>query len=294
MKGNIVKLLPNSASKPYVLIVEDDSTTLSVYKGILQSLGGRFRIKCFTDARQALYFLEKEIKCEDTVFAILLDIHMPHLNAWQFLDIIQRFKEFNHSPPLVWLCSADSSSYTFKKSLEQAYVDRFVQKPLEWHHLKEFSEKVDEISPGSQDGKPTKTGISSPKNLFHLMRHSDRFSHYPKMKKKPIEQIILNVRSQSDLEMQVGIYLDKYEDPIYQSLVLLDFFHTLEEFIIKVIESDDAKKEALFRILMDYLVIIDRLWIQRNLQNQQKSRSFYERYKSEYQLFEFRHLSIDS
>ena len=122
------------------------------------------------------------------------------------------------------------------------------------------------------------------------MRHSNRFSHYPKMKKKPIEQIILNVRSQSDLETQVGLCLDKYEDPIYQSLVLLDFFHTLEEFIIKVKESDDAKKEALFRILMGYLSTIDGFWSQRNLQNQQKSKSFYERYKSEYQLFEFRHL----
>lgn len=123
------------------------------------------------------------------------------------------------------------------------------------------------------------------------MKFSNRFSHYPKMKNKPIEQIILNVRSQSDLETQVGLYLDNYDDPIYQSLVLMDFFHTLEDFIIKVKESDDEKKEALFRILMDYLGIIDRFWIQRNLQNQQKSRSFYDRYKSEYQLFEFRHLT---
>ncbi|MEL6252580.1 MAG: hypothetical protein AAFR87_11265 [Bacteroidota bacterium] len=216
---------------------------------------------------------------------------MPHLNAWQFLDIIHQFKEFSYSPPLIWLCSADSSSYTFKQSLEQAYVDRFIQKPLGWHHLKEFSEKVFQISPTPPREKLNGINHNSSKTLFRLMKFSNRFSHYPKMKNKPIEQIILNVRSQSDLETQVNLCLDEYDEPIYQSLTLLDFFHTLEDFIIKVKESDDEKREALLRILMDYLVIIDRFWIQRNLHKQQKSKSFFDRYKSEYQLFEFRYLT---
>lgn len=290
MIGNIVKPPANPASKPYILIVEDDSTTLSVYKHILENIGGKFSLKYFSDARDALYFLEEKLKAGDAILAILLDLHMPHLDGWQFLDIIHEVKELSYSPPLIWLCSADSTSYTFKQILKQAYVDRFIQKPIDWSKLKEFSDKVSELTFKSNDRAPTKTQNGTQRTLLHLMKYSNRFSQYPKMKKKPSEQIILNVRSKKELDERISTCLNKYEDPIYQSFILMDFFHTLEEFIIKVKFSDDPKRTALIRILSDYLDIVDSLWVQKKLHRNQKSKSYFDRYCSEYELFEFRYL----
>lgn len=281
----------NHAAKPYILIVEDDSTTLSVYQNILQSIGSKFQLKCFSDARDALYFLEKELKIHNSVYAILLDLHMPYLDGWQFLDIIMQLKEFSHSPPLIWLCSADSSSYTFKQILKQAYVERFIHKPIEWSQLNEFYEKALELSPKASNERSLNKHENSPRSLLHLMKLSHRFSQFSMMKKNPIEKVILNVRSRLELEKQICICLQKHENPIYQALILTDFFHTLEEFIIKVTGSDDPKKEALIRILSDYLEIVERLWVKNKLHRKQRSRSYYDRYRSEYQLLEFRYIS---
>ena len=280
----------NSFYKPYILVVEDNLTTLSVYENILQSISGEFQLKCFSDARDALYFLEDELKVQRKVSAILLDLHMPYLDGWQFLDIIQQIKEFSNSPPLIWLCSADSSTYTFKQILKQAYVDRFIQKPVDWNQFKEFMDKASELKSKHLNNKPSKEQKSSQKSLFRLMKYSQRFSHYPKMKKKPTEQIILRVRSKSELEKEIQICLHKYEDPIYQALILMDFFYTLEEFIIKIKASTDAKKEALIRILLGYLSTLDNLWIKKRLHSNERSKSYYYRYRSEYELLEFRYL----
>ncbi|MEL6256775.1 MAG: response regulator [Bacteroidota bacterium] len=278
-------------SGSYIIIVEDDATTLSVYRNILESIGGEFSIKCFSDARKALYFLENELKNSTALFAILLDLHMPYLDGWQFLDIIHQIEYFSSFPPLIWLCSADSSTYTFKQIIKQAYVDRFLQKPIEWDQLKEFSDKALELK--SKHYRGNSVPKCTHNSLSHLMKYSIRFSNYLKMEKRPIAQIILNVRSKLELEKQIYIHLHKYEDPIYQALILSDFFHTIENFILRVTVSDDPKKEALLRILSTYLELIDSLWVKEKLHRNHRTKSHFEKYCSEYELLEFRFLKND-
>ena len=111
------------------LIVDDDKLTQLIHKKVLER-AAITDVELFSDGEQALNFL---LTMPEMSYLILLDINMPVMDGWQFLDAMnQRFTDPNIHVVMV------TSSIDRKDRLRaNAYkpVLNFVEKPLTAENL---------------------------------------------------------------------------------------------------------------------------------------------------------------
>lgn len=281
------KLKPKERQEytPFVLVIEDDETSLSIYSRMLKNVVGKQGVIAFTDARKALYFLEKQLKNQEGIpSAILLDVHMPYMDGWQFLDIVQNIPQLIKNPPIIWLCSSDSSTYTFQKSLEQAFVERFLNKPL---LLKDFTDFSQAITRNLNTLNRRNLNGAVPLSK-HPLAFFPLLEVYP-MSEKKFEKIILTARSSIDLGLKIDQVLEHIDDPVVQAETLLEVFRTLEYFAKKVFNSREVKKDALLQLLHSYVGVIDVQWTQLDTDGDVLVNSYFYLYLAEKDLFKYRY-----
>ena len=112
--------------KGNVLIVDDTSTHLLLLKSILEVEG--YNILTYSNPNMAFEALHL-----NTIDAILLDIMMPELDGFEFLDKIKNDK--NLSDIHVIIISAKNDSWSIKNAMEKGAFD-YLTKPINMHDLK--------------------------------------------------------------------------------------------------------------------------------------------------------------
>lgn len=117
-----------------ILIIDDDETTCFLNKIFLEDMQVTEEVDCFQNPQEAFSFL-KEVYLKDSIQdkgpdLIFLDINMPVMNGFEFLEKVKQEK------PLFGICSKRIVMYTSSKhpkDLERAkqydILDN-VQKPL--------------------------------------------------------------------------------------------------------------------------------------------------------------------
>lgn len=109
-----------------VLIIDDDSIVIFIQEKMLKKYGITDAPSSFQDARKAIAFLETQ-KSED-IFLILLDINMPGMNGWEFLEII-RSMEISEKV-LVFMVTSSIDSFDKEKAKNYKNVISFIEKPI--------------------------------------------------------------------------------------------------------------------------------------------------------------------
>lgn len=124
-----------------ILIIDDDDVSNFIYKRVIETTKAASQITTFIRAREALEYLEEtaETSPEDFPDIIFLDINMPVMNGWQFLEKYQDKFDGNIKKRPV-LCMLSSSVY--QEDITKAYtypdVKEYISKPLTsqiMHHL---------------------------------------------------------------------------------------------------------------------------------------------------------------
>ncbi len=111
-------------TNPDILIIDDDPINNLICEKMLQIKGICSNSFSFTNASKALDFLA-EIK-GNTPLAILLDLNLPELDGWQFLE---RYKLLNiNSPVFILTSSIDPRDKSRSESYKE--VKGFFTKPL--------------------------------------------------------------------------------------------------------------------------------------------------------------------
>lgn len=107
-------------TKKDVLIVEDDANIREVLKLALDFEG--YKVVLATNGKEAMDLLPKI-----NPGLIILDLMMPVMNGWEFVEEIKKHEEYRHIPIVV------VSAYSERaKAIE---CTEFVQKPLELETL---------------------------------------------------------------------------------------------------------------------------------------------------------------
>jgi CheY-like chemotaxis protein len=111
-----------------VLIVDDDGIVLFLHKTSLKKTGISIDPLSFYNGKDALDYLLKN-QNDDDIYLILLDINMPGMNGWEFLDEIN-IKSFKER---VYVVMVTSSTYKREKDKAKLYenVIDFFEKPLD-------------------------------------------------------------------------------------------------------------------------------------------------------------------
>lgn len=109
------------------LIVDDDPIYTMLMKKLLESNGFNPPPHAFDNGQLALDYL-RENHQSDEAHVIFLDINMPVLNGWEFLDEISDFA--SRDKTFVLIVSSSINQSDMDRANSNKYVIRYLTKPI--------------------------------------------------------------------------------------------------------------------------------------------------------------------
>jgi len=121
------------------LIVDDDEISIMLTDICLNDSSFFQEIETYLDGAYALEYLKKEYS-EETMYIIILDINMPLMNGWEFLEEIKTFASQKNTS--VFMLSSSTDRVDIKKAENIDLVKGFFSKPLKTEHLNQIKELI--------------------------------------------------------------------------------------------------------------------------------------------------------
>lgn len=123
-----------------VLIIDDDPILIMVCTRLMKITGFSEVVFAAKEGREGLDFLFEQAQTapDDFPDVILLDINMPVLNGWEFLEeLIPQLDKFPNDLP-VFMLSSTIDQADFDKAKTYSIVKGFYSKPLTKENLSEI------------------------------------------------------------------------------------------------------------------------------------------------------------
>ena len=118
-----------------IMLVDDDVNTNIYNEIILNQVKAAEEILVYQNGKQALDFLETADKKVDLIF---LDINMPIMNGWQFLEKYKELEDAKKAGSVVVMLTTSMNSEDKEKAFEYGVVGDFISKPLSPEALQEI------------------------------------------------------------------------------------------------------------------------------------------------------------
>ncbi len=121
--------------KKMILIIDDDPLTNKFNEMIIRKLHPEIEVKTLLSAREGIEYFEAPNNTPPQL--ILLDLNMPVMNGWEFID---EFMNLNIKTGIILVTSSDDP-YDRKKAERYEQVKDYLVKPLSKDNLSELFNK---------------------------------------------------------------------------------------------------------------------------------------------------------
>ena len=112
-----------------ILVVDDDENDQFICEYTIRKFDPSIRVLKALDGAEALDILHRE-----TPDAIILDINMPVMNGFEFLD--RYAAEFSVHAPVVALLTSSRLGKDRERAMQYSFVKSYFEKPLQADHLR--------------------------------------------------------------------------------------------------------------------------------------------------------------
>lgn len=113
------------------LIVDDDASTNFLSKMALRKSLGEVDVKDFVVPENALEYIATEFKNkQEEKTTLFLDINMPTLTGWEFLDKFKTFTEPIKNQFIIYILSSSIDPADIQRAKLNPLVTDFIEKPL--------------------------------------------------------------------------------------------------------------------------------------------------------------------
>lgn len=113
----------------FVMLIDDNPMENMVHRKLMDANGFSNKIHAFESAEESLKFLKTASK-EDLPQVIFLDIIMPVMDGFQFLDEFSKLSEEVHKNCKIILLSSSDSFKDLNRANKNKFVKKFLNKPL--------------------------------------------------------------------------------------------------------------------------------------------------------------------
>ncbi|MEX0813399.1 MAG: response regulator [Chitinophagales bacterium] len=113
--------------KTELLLIDDDDIFIFMSKKMIEKTGFHTAPLVFKNGSLALDYL-KEAYNKDTSYILFLDINMPVMNGWEFLDELEEVAVPENT--FVFMLTSSIAEFDKKKAETNPFVMKFLSKPV--------------------------------------------------------------------------------------------------------------------------------------------------------------------
>lgn len=117
-------------------MIDDNELDLLISRKLISKQDASLEFTEYSSASDAIKFLEEQPEAEFDI--ILLDLNMPEMNGWDFLDIYQQLQRPKSD---VYILTSSLDTRDKLKSREYDVVKGYFDKPLKHHYISEIIEQ---------------------------------------------------------------------------------------------------------------------------------------------------------
>jgi response regulator RpfG family c-di-GMP phosphodiesterase len=112
------------------IIVDDDPTNNMICNMTLRNTLGTVATQTFTDPEEGLQYIRNNFDRNSGKTVLFLDLNMPTISGWQFLEKYDSFSEEVKMQINIYLLSSSIDRRDWEKSKKNKYVKGFLVKPM--------------------------------------------------------------------------------------------------------------------------------------------------------------------
>ena len=130
-------------TKPNILLVDDDELYLYIMEKTIHQLSKDLVVSTFTDGEQAVEYISKctdeKVELPEVIF---LDINMPFLDGWGFLNEFKKLKDKIQNDVNIYMVSSSMRDSDIKRASDFEDLTGYVIKPVNKVQLAEIFTKI--------------------------------------------------------------------------------------------------------------------------------------------------------
>lgn len=112
-----------------IAIIDDDDIFQLTTKAKLKKLGLAEDIQVFNDGEQAFEFL-RYAEHEELPDVLLLDINMPIVDGWDFIEMFKTFPDERRNKMKVYMLSSSINPIDIERAKEENEILHYLTKPI--------------------------------------------------------------------------------------------------------------------------------------------------------------------
>lgn len=127
--------------RPIIYLIDDDFIYQSITGMLVERIFKPLDFVSFNNGQEALDLIKENQDVKESLpNLILLDINMPIMNGWDFLNELSDMLPHLAKKPKISMMSSSSLEEDVNKAMKYPSVVEFVTKPLTLDHLQKLTE----------------------------------------------------------------------------------------------------------------------------------------------------------